>query len=93
MSTPASPEHQSEEASRATSPTRRAPPRYKLALMTWLGAYVVITIILGVLGPAMSRWPLFLRTLVISGLMVLTLTWIVLPALTYLLRGWLTRRS
>jgi uncharacterized protein len=67
-----------------------APPRYKLALLTWAGAYAVITLILVVLGPAMAPWPLPLRTLLISGLMVVALTWAVIPLLTRLFRRWLT---
>ena len=70
-----------------------APPRYKIALLTWLGAYPVITVALGVLGPITARWPLPLRTLLISGLMVVALTWGVLPALRYVLRGWLRGKS
>jgi len=68
---------------------QHTPPRYKLALVTWAGAYVVITLILDLLGPAIARWPLVLRTLLISVLMTAALTWIVLPALTRLFRGWL----
>lgn len=66
-----------------------APPRYKLAVLTWAGAYGVITLILGLLGPTMASWPLVLRTLLISMLMVTALTWIVVPALTRLFRAWL----
>jgi antibiotic biosynthesis monooxygenase (ABM) superfamily enzyme len=66
-----------------------APPRYKLALITWAGAYGVITLIIWLLGPAMAGWPLALRTLLISVLMVNALTWVVLPALTRLFRAWL----
>ena len=69
-----------------------APPPYKIALLTWVGAYPVITVIIAVLGPPTARWPLPLRTLLISVLMVVALTWAVLPALRYLLRGWLTRK-
>ena len=74
-------------------PTRLhpGPPRYKLALLTWAGAYAVTTLLLTVLGPAMAAWPLGLRTLVLSALMVVTLTWLVIPALTRLLRHWLMR--
>jgi antibiotic biosynthesis monooxygenase (ABM) superfamily enzyme len=70
---------------------RKAPPRHKMALITWLGAYGVITGLLSVLGPAMSTWPLVLQTLLLSVLMVVTLTWVVLPTLTRVFRGWLTR--
>jgi len=66
-----------------------APLRYKLALLTWAGAYGAITLIIWLLGPAMAGWPLVLRTLLISVLMVNALTWIVLPALTGLFRAWL----
>jgi antibiotic biosynthesis monooxygenase (ABM) superfamily enzyme len=66
-----------------------APPRYKLALVTWAGAYGVITLIIWLLGPTMAGWPLVLRTLLISVLMVNALTWVVLPALTRLFRAWL----
>jgi uncharacterized protein len=66
-----------------------APPRYKLALVTWASAYGVITLILDLLGSTMAGWPLMLRTLLISVLMVTALTWIVLPALTRLFRAWL----
>ena len=37
----------------------------------------------------MDTWPLRLRTLVVSVLMVLALTWVVIPALTRMLAGWL----
>jgi uncharacterized protein len=66
-----------------------APPRHKLALVTWAGAYGMITLIIWLLGPAIAGWPLVLRTLVISVLMVMALTWVVLPALTRLFRPWL----
>jgi antibiotic biosynthesis monooxygenase (ABM) superfamily enzyme len=66
-----------------------APPRYKLALLTWAGAYTVITAILALLGPSVATWPLPLQTLLISVIMVITLTWLVIPSLTRLFRGWL----
>jgi antibiotic biosynthesis monooxygenase (ABM) superfamily enzyme len=77
----------------AERPRASAPPRYKLALLTWAGAYTVITLILAVLGPVMAPWPLPLRTLLLSVLMVVTMTWLVMPSLTRLGRGWLTSAS
>jgi hypothetical protein len=70
-----------------------APPRYKLAVVTWAGVYAVLTFIFAAAGPAMAPWPLPLRTLVLSALMVATLTWLVMPALTRLFRPWLVGRS
>jgi antibiotic biosynthesis monooxygenase (ABM) superfamily enzyme len=77
-------------APRADAPSRTpGPPRYKLALLTWIGAYAVITSMLALLGPTMATWPLALRTLVLSVAMVVTLTWVVMPRLTRLFGGWL----
>ena len=73
--------------SNSQQPSR--PPRYKLALLTWAGAYAVITLILQLLGPTMAAWPLAARTFAISALMVAALTWLVIPTMTRLFRGWL----
>jgi hypothetical protein len=72
---------------RAPQPAR--PSRYKLALLTWAGAYALITAILATLGPTVADLPLILRTLILSVLMVVALTWLVMPALTRLFRAWL----
>ena len=66
-------------------------PRAKLALLTWAGAYAVILLVLAVGGPAMAGWPLALRALLLSGLMVAAMTWIIVPVLTRLFRSWLVR--
>jgi hypothetical protein len=66
-------------------------PRAKLALLTWAGAYAVILLVLAVGGPAMAGWPLALRALVVSGLMVAAMTWVIVPLMTRLFRGWLFR--
>jgi antibiotic biosynthesis monooxygenase (ABM) superfamily enzyme len=74
----------------AASGTRVPPPRHKMAVVTWIGAWAMITLILQVLGPATATWPLPLRTLLISVLMVLALTWVVIPSLTRLFARWLS---
>ena len=65
--------------------------RARLALLTWAGAYAVILLVLALGGPAMARWPLAVRALVLSGLMVAAMTWVIVPVVTRLLRGWLRR--
>ena len=65
--------------------------RARLALLTWAGAYVVVLVVLAIGGPAMGGWPLALRALVLSGLMVAAMTWVIVPVVTRLFRGWLLR--
>ena len=69
------------------------PPRYKLAILTWAGAYTIITLLLSLLGPAIASWPLALRTLLLSVTMVVGLTWVIMPRLTRLFGGWLQAQS
>lgn len=64
-----------------------------MALLTWPGAWALITLLLWVLGPLMAAWPLLLRTFVLSVLMVLGLSWVVIPYLTRLFGGWLAREA
>ncbi len=66
-----------------------AAPRYKLALLTWVAAYALITTFLALLGPTIAGWPLALRTLVLSATMVTALTWVIMPRLTRVFRPWL----
>jgi antibiotic biosynthesis monooxygenase (ABM) superfamily enzyme len=73
----------------AAAGPRVPPPRHKMALLTWAGAWAMITLILSVLGPVVATWPLPLQTLVVSVLMVLALTWVVIPTLTRVFAGWL----
>jgi antibiotic biosynthesis monooxygenase (ABM) superfamily enzyme len=68
---------------------RVPPPRHKMALLTWSGAWALITLILWLLGPLMNTWPLPLRTFAISVLMVVGLTWVVIPYLTRMFAAWL----
>jgi antibiotic biosynthesis monooxygenase (ABM) superfamily enzyme len=69
----------------------RGRPRAKLALLTWVGAYAVVLVVLAVGGSALAGWPLALRALVVSGLMVAAMTWVIVPVTTRLFRGWLLR--
>jgi antibiotic biosynthesis monooxygenase (ABM) superfamily enzyme len=68
---------------------KQAPPRHKMALLTWPGAWGLITLILWQLPPATATWPLPLRTFLVSVLMVVGLTWVVIPTLTRIFARWL----
>lgn len=65
------------------------PPRYKMALVTWLGVFVTLAILSRLLAPLLTRLPLLLNQLVSTGLVVGLLTYLVMPRLTRLFRPWL----
>lgn len=67
------------------------PPRIKMAVVTWLGIYPTVAIILWVLSPVLAPLPYLLRVGVLTGVIVVVMTWGVMPRLTQLLRPWLLR--
>jgi antibiotic biosynthesis monooxygenase (ABM) superfamily enzyme len=70
---------------------RTAPPRYKVFLLTWLGIYPLITGIFLLFGRWLNLLPLFLRTLLLTGLLVYLMTYVVMPKLMQVFRGWLSK--
>ena len=75
----------------AVVPASMHPPRAKMAVVTWMGIFPVVSFYLWLV----SRWPGFVeqpflpRTAVFTALIVATMTWVVMPRLTRLMRGWL----
>ena len=67
------------------------PPRWKLAVIVWLAIYPVLTFLLWVVGPEIRGWPLPLRTLALTVVLVPTMVFVLLPALQQLLAAWLRR--
>lgn len=67
------------------------PPRWKVALMTWLGIFPIVLLLNATIGPLLGPWPVLPRTVVFTGLVVLLMTWVVAPQLGRWLRPWLQR--
>jgi uncharacterized protein len=65
------------------------PPRWKMAIVTFAGVYAVTTPLGLVVGPVLDSWPLPLRNAVFNVIVVVCLTWLVMPLLTRVLRNWL----
>jgi len=65
------------------------PPKWKMALTTILGAFVVSFLAHLLLNPYLGPWPLFASTLVYICILVVLLTYLVMPNLSQLLRKWL----
>ena len=70
------------------SPTN-PPPRWKMALVTLCGVLPASLLLNLTVAGWLHEAPLVLRALVISALMVMMLTWILMPLLTKLFKPWL----
>ena len=72
-------------------PPAPQPPRWKLALLNWLGIYPLITLILLIVGPFLfGVIPIPLLTLIITLVLVPLMSYVVMPFLRRRFAGWLT---
>jgi len=65
------------------------PPRWKMALLTWMGVFPSVVVWSAILGPQLQAFPRVATTAVITAFVVLTLAWGVMPILTKTFAGWL----
>ena len=75
-----------------TAPGSRAiipPPRWKMAIVTFLGVYLTSSAVGQILGRSLSSLPGWLASAVGIAITVVCLTWGVMPTLAGLFRGWL----
>ncbi|HMY98346.1 MAG TPA: antibiotic biosynthesis monooxygenase [Burkholderiaceae bacterium] len=70
-------------------PKLTPPPRWKVAVVTWLGIFPTVLFLFLTVVPLMADWPLVPRTMVVTALVVLIMTWGVAPRLTQWLKPWL----
>lgn len=54
-------------------------------LLTWAGAFLAVLIIFEAVGPVLAACPLWLRALILSGLMVALMQRVLGPAIALLL--------
>ncbi len=72
-----------------SKPGAPPPPRYKMAIVTWLGVFPVVAVVFSVFGPWLEMLPPLLRTLVFTAVMVALMTYVIMPRMTRLFSFWL----
>ena len=70
-------------------PSIPPPPPYKMALLTWITIFPLITLVVIALDPLLEKLDLVPRLAVTTAVTVPIMTWLVMPRVTRLLRSWL----
>lgn len=73
----------------AVVPASMHPPRARMALVTWLGIFPTVSFFLYFVAPYLQGLPFLPRTALLTALIVMTMTWVVMPRLTRWMRGFL----
>ena len=69
----------------------RHPPRWKMAIATWMGVWPTVLLISLLVSPHLTGLPIWIAIGIDTILVVLALTWAVMPLLTKVLRPWLIK--
>ncbi|MEH2326282.1 MAG: antibiotic biosynthesis monooxygenase [Nostoc sp.] len=67
----------------------KTPPRYKTALLTWAAVFVLINILSTFLVPVLRGFPPLIVSLIVTIIMVVLLTYVVMPRVSRLFSWWL----
>ena len=70
-------------------PGEPAPPRFKMAVVTWLAVFPLATAIFAITHPLHGGLPPVIRTLVFTIILVTLMTYVVMPRMTRLFSFWL----
>jgi len=65
------------------------PPRWKMAIATYLGVLPVVMFLALTIGRLLHDWNFVLNNIVFNAFVVALLTWVVMPLITRALQGWL----
>lgn len=68
-------------------------PRYKMAVLTWIAIFPLVTVMLLVLQPPLSILPFPVPIMIMTALLTVLMTYLVMPRLTRLCARWLYPRS
>ncbi len=68
------------------------PPRYKMAIVTWLAIFPLITLLSYAMAPVAGSVPMVVRTFVSTLVLVPLMTYVVMPRMTRLFQRWLYAR-
>jgi len=66
-----------------------APPRWKMAIVTWLGVFPTVLLWSSALPQFLGGLPQLIIVAIVNVFVVVTLTWAVMPLLTQLFAQWL----
>lgn len=65
------------------------PPRYKMTLISWLALYPIVTLVFALFGPILAPLPLPVRTLLVTAVVMVLMSYVAMPRMTRWFRGWL----
>ena len=67
----------------------KPPPRWKMWLASFLGAYPLVVIFQALVAPSLEDWPLLVRSAMFPLILLSLMTYAMMPLVTRVLHRWL----
>jgi uncharacterized protein len=64
-------------------------PVWKMALLSWIGLWPTVTVMRWTVRPHLEGLPVAVQTLLLTAIIVPLMSWVLMPLLSRLFRGWL----
>ena len=80
-------------ANRSATATIKPPPRWKMWLASFVGAYPLVVLFQWLVAPELEDVPLLLRAAMLPLVLLSLMTYLMMPLVTRLLHGWLYPRG
>jgi antibiotic biosynthesis monooxygenase (ABM) superfamily enzyme len=69
------------------------PPRWKMAIVVFIAAYIISLLSRSILNPLLGQWPILSNAVIYTAILVVSLTYFAMPIMSRLLRHWLYPRN
>jgi len=70
----------------------KPPPKYKMTFVSWLALYPTVTLIFFLFGEWLAHIPLLLRTLIVTAVVMVAMSYLLMPRFTRWFAFWLFPR-
>ncbi|MDL0431858.1 antibiotic biosynthesis monooxygenase [Marinobacter sp. TBZ242] len=67
----------------------KPPPKWKMTIVSWLALYPAVTLVFVLFGDLLAGIPLLLRTLIVTVVVMLLMTYVLMPRMTRWFSFWL----
>ena len=75
----------------ADLPVAKPPARWRLTIVSWMGIFPTVALLLAFVAPSLEPLPFLLRTAFITALVAALMSYVVMPRLTRWMGWWLRR--
>ena len=73
-------------------PASGPPPKWRMTIVSWMGIFPTVSVLLWLVSPLMASWPFLIRTAVFTALVALAMSYLVMPRLSRWMSWWLIRK-